>query len=382
MNIRSIGVTLLLFFVAAEASAQKTKVRSLQWRIAGVLPSTNGKAVGFAGPVVGLTNNVLLVGGGSNFPDSMPWLGGKKKYYDDLYVFKRDHQDSLVVFKSFKLPFALAYPANVSTNRGLIVIGGEHADGSSNKVLLIQWNEATGTIRIENLPDLPFAITNASAIEHADKLYVAGGEMASEVSNHFISLDLANTSVGWKNLPSLPRPTSHSVMVIQSDGKNDCVYIMGGRKKNANSPSDLYGSNFEFDLKTNQWKAKKSLPHNLSAGIGVSYGNSLILLFGGDIGTTFHKTEELIYAINNEKDPGKGQQLSAEKIKVQSTHPGFCKQVLLYNTEKDKWKAVSSIPYDSPATTTAVKWDNEIIIPGGEIRAGVRTSQILSVKIN
>jgi len=55
--------------------------------------------------------------------------------------------------------------------------------------------------------------------------------------------------------------------------------------------------------------------------------------------------------------------------------------VLLYDTKKDKWKAFSCIPYDSPVTTTAVKWNNEVIIPGGEIRAGVRTSQILSAKI-
>src|SRR5690348_1740468 len=114
---------------------------------------------------------------------------------------------------------------------------------------------------------------------------------------------------------------------------------------------------------------------------GVAFGTNSILLFGGDKGTTFHKTEELIFAISNEKDEAKKARLNAEKIKVQSTHPGFCRQVLLYNTKKDEWKTIGNIPFDSPATTTAVKWDNKIIIPGGEIRAGVRTTQILSAKI-
>ena len=79
----TISALLFLLFSTADASAQKSKVKSIQWDIAGVLPSTNGKALGFAGPVVGVSNDVLIVGGGSNFPDSMPWLGGKKRYYDD-----------------------------------------------------------------------------------------------------------------------------------------------------------------------------------------------------------------------------------------------------------------------------------------------------------
>jgi hypothetical protein len=75
----------ICFFVALQffmlsTLAQKTKVNSIQWKIAGGLPATNGqsKALGFAGPIAGVHNGVLVVAGGSNFPDSMPWLGGKK----------------------------------------------------------------------------------------------------------------------------------------------------------------------------------------------------------------------------------------------------------------------------------------------------------------
>jgi len=205
--------------------------------------------------------------------------------------------------------------------------------------------------------------------------------MTNKVSSDFLSFDLNNTNAGWKILPSLLKAVSHAVMVVQSNGKNDCIYLIGGRKKNPDRPSDLYSSNFQFNLKTNKWSEKKSLPYALSAGTGTAIGTNSVLLFGGDNGTTFHKTEEIIFAASNEKDEAKKKRLAAEKIKVQSMHPGFCKQVLLYDTKKDEWKAVSCIPYDSPVTTTPVKWNDEIIIPGGEIRAGVRTPQILSAKI-
>jgi hypothetical protein len=76
----------ICFFVALQffmlpTLAQKNKVNSIQWKIAGALPATNGqpKALGLAGLVAGVHNGVLIVAGGSNFPGSMPWLGGKKK---------------------------------------------------------------------------------------------------------------------------------------------------------------------------------------------------------------------------------------------------------------------------------------------------------------
>lgn len=380
MNHVTIAALLFFLFFTADASAQKSKVKSIQWDIAGVLPSTNGKALGFAGPVVGASNDVLVVGGGSNFPDSMPWLGGKKRYYDDMYVFKKNGQDSLVLFKSAKLPFALAYAASVSTPDGIVVAGGESENGVRRTVFLIKWDEGAQEPSINNLPDLPLALTNASIATYHSTVYVAGGETAYGVSDQFLSLDLNTINSGWKSLPSLPKPISHAVMAVQSNGKNDCIYLVGGRKKNADAPSNLYASNFQFDLTTHEWTEKKSLPHNLSAGTGVALGTHSILLFGGDDGSTFHKAEELIFAINHEKDENRKIELIAEKIKVQSKHPGFCRQVLLYNTKKDEWQAVSCIPYDAPVTTTAVQWKDEIFVPGGEIRAGVRTTQILAAK--
>jgi N-acetylneuraminic acid mutarotase len=48
---------------------------------------------------------------------------------------------------------------------------------------------------------------------------------------------------------------------------------------------------------------------------------------------------------------------------------------------KNEWKQLGEIPFPAPVTTTAIKWNKQIIIPGGEIRAGVRTPYILEAKI-
>lgn len=375
---QTLTLFLLFMVITADISAQKSFVCSVAWKVGGLLPANEQKqSLGFAGPVTGIHQDVLIVAGGANFPDGMPWLGGKKKYYDDGYIFKKKESGQIEYYKSFKLPFSLAYSANCSVSSGIITVGGENEMGLSDKVLLLRWDKTKQTVRIKRLPNLPFTVTNAAVTAISNKIYVAGGETKNEVSNHFLVLDLNEANTGWKQLPSLPKPVSHGVMAAQSNGVDQSIYIIGGRKKNSNDTSTLYASTLQFDWKANQWAEKKPVPYALSAGTGVAAGSNQILLFGGDKGETFHQTEELIAAINNETDSVKKQRLNQQKIGVQSAHPGFDRHVLLYDTVKDKWTTVGTIPFDVPATTTATKWGKDVIIPSGEIKAGVRTPQIL-----
>lgn len=361
------------------AVAQKKQIHSIKWTIAAEIPATNGQAtaLGLAGPVSGVHHDVLMVAGGANFPDSMPWLGGKKKYYDEVYVFKKENNHTELYPTTFKLPFPIAYAASCSTPQGVVYAGGENDHGISSKVILLQWDLTNENVIIKNLPDLPAAVTNAAATVYRNKLYVAGGETAVAATDHFYSLDLNKQSAGWKQLPAIPKPVSHTVLAVQSNGNNKSVYLIGGRKKNANGISDLYSSVYEFDLKKNLWKEKQPLPYPLSAGTGMATGDGYVWMFGGDKGTTFHKAETLIAAINAEKEDVKKQALIQQKNKLQAAHPGFSKEILCYNTITGKWAKAGSIPFDAPVTTVASLWGKDVIIPGGEIRAGVRTANIL-----
>ncbi|WP_170970996.1 galactose oxidase [Ilyomonas limi] len=360
------------------SSAQMKPAVALQWKIASELPAANGQqqALGIAGPIAGINNNVLIVGGGSNFPDAAPWQGGKKQYYSALYVFKKEKDSLLNSGKVFHLPFPLAYAANCSTPKGIVCAGGENETGISKKVWLLQWDEGAGNVIVNHLPDLPVAVTNASVACIGNKIYLAGGEMRDSVSAHFYYLNLNNTAMGWQALPPLPQSVSHAVMIAQNNDKHAGLYVIGGRKKTTSGISELYSSVYAFDCITNQWSQKQSLPYALSAGTGIWWKNN-ILLFGGDKGETFHKTEQLIAAISNEKDSVKKEELIQQKAALQSTHPGFSNEVLEYNVAANKWTKRGAIPFTVPVTTTAILWGNEVLVPGGEIKAGVRTPQIL-----
>ncbi len=373
-------------FFNAEISAQQTITPSIKWKIAAQLPAENGKdiSIGVAGPLIGVHNEALLVAGGANFPDAMPWNGGKKKYHDEIFVLlhKRKGRFQWLDTKAFKLPVATAYGANVSTAQGVVYLGGENETGISNAVFLLQWNKQIEKVEIKNLPDLPTPLTNASATINENIIYIAGGETVNAVSHNFYSLDLNNTMYGWKQLPDLPFAVSNAVMVIQLNGEQDKIFLLGGRKKNINAVSDFYNSVYAFDLGTKKWEEKKSIPSAKAAGTGIAFGKNYILLFGGDDGATFNKTETLMMTINDEKDEIRKLELIEQKNKLQMAHPGFKHDVMVYNTLTDEWKQIADIPFDVPATTTAVVWNNCVFIPSGEIKAGVRTPQILVGKLS
>ena len=385
MRIKTILVFVLIMPFTVFTYAQNAKGKSLHWKIAAKLPAPDGKSksLGVAGPVTGVHNDILIVGGGANFPDSMPWQGGKKKYYDDIYSY-REHRGTLVLQKEVvKLPSAIAYPANCSTPQGVVYAGGENEQGFSNKVYLLKWDETKKTILSSELPELPHPLTNASAVYVNSTIYLAGGETPTAVSSLFLKLDLNNLDAGWQALPDIPKPVSHTVMVaLEGKSGNVSIYIVGGRKRNSDGISELYNTVFSFDTQKGAWEKKQNLPYALSAGTGIAQGQKNILIFGGDRGETFHKTEKLIAAINAETDEAKKSELIRQKNELQSSHPGFSHDVLVYNIESNEWKKLDEISFDSPVTTTAVVWNKKVLIPSGEIKAGVRTPQILMAKLS
>jgi N-acetylneuraminate epimerase len=372
-----------IMFLTVPIMAQKKTDISIKWGIAAELPADSGqqRSLGFAGPVIGVYDNVLFIAGGANFPTAMPWQGGKKKYYNNVFAYTRKSGKLVLIKNSFTLPENIAYPATCSTTMGVLYAGGENENGISDKVWLMQWDSKTQELLFKRLPALPIPVSNAAATVIDDIVYIAGGETVAAASSQFLALDLNNTDAGWKQLTPVPQPVSHTVLTASSDKTGKQIYLLGGRKKNSNGISDLYSSVFEFDIQKNQWTEKAVLPYALCAGTGTLYNSNYILMFGGDKGITFHKVETMIAAINAEKDEVKKQELILQKNKLQAEHPGFSKEVLLYNTLTDTWKTVGNIPFDTPVTTIVVKWGSKYFIPSGEIKAGVRSPNILSAKI-
>ncbi len=369
-------------FSVAELFAQK-KPTAVTCSIAGELPGVNGQSIslGVAGPVTGVHGNMMFVAGGANFPDSMPWQGGKKKYYNNISLFTKKGNRLAVVEGKFTLPENIAYSACCSTPKGILYAGGENETGISDKVFLLKWNSQTKSVLTDSLPLLPTSITNASATSYSTMIFLAGGEGRDGISGKFWTIDLNSSTPGWKELPPLPKPVSHAVFIAIKSGGVLKLYLLGGRRKTVQGISELYSSVYEFNTTTNQWAELEPLPYPLSAGTGVAAGSAGIVLFGGDRGTTFTKVESYLTAISKATSESEKQQLVQKKNQLLAAHPGFSKEILFYDITTGKCKTSGTMIYPTPVTTTAFWWDNKVVIPSGEIKAGVRTPQILMAKL-
>lgn len=357
--------------------AQAHKKYTIEWTVAGNLPGQNS---GLAGAFTGVTDKWLWIGGGANFPDALPWEGGKKKYHNKIYLFQRSgvNKDRFIAqAKAAFIPIPLAYGVSVQAGKTTICVGGENDKGHTATVYRISMREKDTALVFEQLPDLPIAVSNASGTYYNGNIFIAGGETDQGTCNYFFVLDTRDIHPAWKKLQALPAPVSHSVLITQAKGDQTSLYLIGGRTKTASGISLFYDNVYEYDLQNDRWKSCHKMPYALSAHTSVPMHKDLILVAGGDKGETFREVERMIAAISKETDPIQKEKLVQEKNNLLRNHPGFNKEVLLYNTITDEWISINKMPIDARVTTTAIVWHNTIIIPSGEIRAGIRTPQIL-----
>lgn len=373
-----------LIMSTTDSFSQKKEVKHVEWKTAAQLQNPDGSlSIGFAGPINGVNNDVLLVAGGANFPDKMPWEGGKKSYSKTIHVLQKcgDTFSWIAAVKS-TLAEPIAYCGTTSTDLGVAYVGGENENGLSNKSYLLKWNAEAKEVEIKSLPNFPLAIANI-ALTHIDNVvYAVGGDEATKSSDYFASLDLNEANPEWKTLPKLPLALANSVAVAQK-GKNGIgIYVVGGRTKTASGISDLHHTTFVFDIKKQKWESVAAISDgknttNFSAGAGLAVGNHSVLIVGGDNGAIFHQIETYLSQIAQAKSEEEKAELIAKKNKLVTNHPGFYNGILLYNTLTDQWKKIDELPFLPHVTTPAVLWDKKIILSNGEIKPGIRTPDVM-----
>lgn len=367
-----------------DAFSQKKEVNHVDWTTAAQLQNSDGSlSIGYAGPINGISNEVLIVSGGANFPDKMPWEGGKKSYSKTIHVLEKC-KDQYTWNNEVKsvLPEAIAYCGSTSTDLGVVYVGGENENGLSNKSYLLKWNAAKKEVEAKVLPDFPFAIANISLTHIGNTVYAVGGDEAAKSSDFFASLDLNEANPQWKALPNLPLALANAVVIAQK-GKNGVnIYVVGGRTKTASGISDLHNTTFVYDVKNQSWNTAATISDgksstNFSAGAGVAVGSHSVLIVGGDDGVIFHQIETYLSQIAQAGSEELKAELIAKKNKLVTNHPGFFNGILLYNTLTNEWSKVGELPFLPHVTTPAVLWDKKIILSNGEIKPGIRTPNVM-----
>ena len=388
----------------------------LDWR---KLPDLPG-GLGVAGPFVGVHNDALIIAGGANFPDGVPWRktanGGNsaKVYYDTIHTVTRDGDSYSIAEAKAKLPRALGYGVSVSMADGVLCIGGEWREGgvAYRSARVFRLGLVGGEVTVdENFPLLPVGTTAAAGALVGTTVYVAGGDSGEGATKNFWALDLAKRGsgdFGWAALPPWDgHARTHLLATAQNDGVTDCLYIFSGRMKDAGGRWLMLSDAHKFNPKSGEWEKISDIqpsgdaqPRCVMAGTVAPIGANQLFVFGGANGkrfVTLAGLSEQIAAAAAAGNKAAAATLTAEQQKIQDSHIGFSRDVLLYNTVTDRWTrytefmedsrratslgATERVAIGSHVTTTAVSWGGSIIIPSGESSPGIRTPNIWKIDL-
>jgi N-acetylneuraminate epimerase len=343
----------LLFFTdfkrmpnIASAMNHSPALETLRWTKLPPLPDQHG----FAGAFAGVSNNALIVAGGANFPDKAVWEGGKKAWYDKIFVLEKPDGEWR---SGGALPTPMGYGVSITTDKGLVCIGGADAERHYTDAFLLEW--IAGKIRRTALPALPQACAYASGAMVGKVIYVAGGTetpTATQAMRSFWSLDLSKRDARWQELAAWPGAER---MLGVAAAQGDAFYLFSGVSLSAapdGSPQRTYLKDAYRFQPDKGWSRIADLPHPVAAAPtpAATFGKSQILIFGGDDG-------------------------SRAGFQPVQDHPGFSHRVLAFHTGNNTWEDAGAMEA-AHVTTAMTAWRGGFVIPSGEARPGVRSPAV------
>lgn len=312
--------------------------------------------LGVAGPFAGTHNGVLIVAGGANFPDSPPWEGGTKVWYDSVFVLERPESNWKEVGR---LPRPLGYGVSLSTDRGIVCIGGSDFMHHHADCFLLRWE--SGELKTQWLPSLPKPCANFSGAMIGSTIYIAGGietPTATSAMKTFWSLDVNDRQATWKELEPWPGPARMLAVTAVLDNS---FYLASGTDLTSDEqgkPVRKYLRDVYCYRPMHGWKPLADMPRPAVAAPTPApvLAESSFLILSGDDGSLVH-------------------------FQPMSAHPGFPKSILAYEMASDCWKELGEVQAGH-VTTSIVRWNGGFVIPSGEVRPGVRSPVVWSLKTN
>lgn len=311
---------------------------------------TQGVSASFAGWV----NGHLLVAGGSNFPDTPAADGGKKKFYDKVWQL-----DRLGWFESpkVKLPVPTAYGAYVTLPDGLLCVGGTDGDRSLTATYKLT-NEA-----LTEMPSLPVGIDQAAAALWDGQVYLVGGQSNGKAQRGVYRLHLKGGKT-WERIAELPgQGRLQCAAVVQSDGADMALYVFGGFDPDSATISQRV---LKLNLKTLAWSQYDGC--KATAGMtAVRSGYSHVLLLGG--------VDRMIFesALRGEQD--------SLYLRHEPSWYRFNQDILVYHTITHAWYNIPGKSFFARAgASLAQKEDGTLLLVDGEVRPGVRSSEVVSLR--
>ena len=318
----------------------------------------------------GILDNQLVMAGGCNFPHVSVADGGKKVFYDGVFVAPLMTGTSLQWKQIGQLPEASAYGVTVATEQGLICVGGNTATRSLADVYRLSLNE--GIAQVDSLPSLPVTIDNMAGALLDNVLYIVGGNVNGIPASSMYSLNLSRLDEGWKEEVAVPgNPRVQPVCAAQG-GK---LYVWGGfSTAGEDREATLSVDGYVYTPVTKEWKQvatptdETGTAVSLGGGVALPLGEDAILCAGGVNKDIFLQALQGIH---------KGKEYLTRPVEWYQ----FNRKLLKYDVKADKWTCLGDYEQGARAGAAMVSDGASYYIINGELKPGIRTADINRIKI-
>ena len=318
----------------------------------------------------GMLDDRLVMAGGCNFPHVPVADGGKKVFYDGIYVADLSEGTTLDWKLVGLLPEASAYGVTVVTEEGLICVGGNTATRSLSDVYRLSLKERV--VQMDSLPSLPVTIDNMAGALLDNVLYIVGGNVNGIPASSVYSLNLAKLDEGWKEEMPVPgNPRVQPVCAAQG-GK---LYVWGGfSTAGEGREASLSVDGYVYTPATKEWKQvatpvdETGTSVSLGGGVALPLGEDAILCAGGVNKDIFLQALQGIH---------KGKEYLTRPVEWYQ----FNRKLLKYDVEEDKWSCLGDYEQGARAGAAMVSDGSSYYIISGELKPGIRTKDINRITI-
>lgn len=276
------------------------------------------------------------------------WEGGGKVWHDRVFTLKAGARQWEL---AGRLPMPLAYGLSVTTDEGVLCIGGSDSSRHHATTFLLQRRD--GRLFHQTLPALPLPVAMAAGARVGDIVYLAGGLESPASKNElkiFLALDLLKPEAGWQQLPTWPGPGRFQAVAAAGP---DAFYLFSGLRYDADGKLIYLRDAYRYSQRTG-WEKLPELPYPaVAAAAPAPVIAGEIWLIGGVDGSGVGKRPQDFYQAP--------------------------RRLQAFSIRDNQWSERGNAPVGRVCVSTVV-WEGRWMLPSGERSPGIRSPEVWAIE--
>ncbi len=337
--------------------------------------AVEGMGKGVAAPFCGTLGAGVIVAGGANFPNIPAAKGGKKVFYDGVYYLLNGKWTTLG-----KLPYAVASGATASTGDALYFVAGMSPTGALSSVLklTLSGDEGAPKMKLEKVVELPFTVEQCGATIVSGLLYIVGGNRDGVPSGEVTTVNLGSGEV--RHLTQMPQVMLQPVVVsVESE-----IYVWGGYTlPTVESRAKAIDYGYCLDVSTSEIEKIEGVQGGTLTGSSAVLSEGKVYVVGGVNKEIFENAVNRRYDLS--RGVGDTVMLKKQETEYMNYTPAdfrFIRDIRVFDPKEKKWQVLQSATNFALAGAGVATVGGNLYIVNGEVMPGVRTPEVLKLKIN